>query len=77
MRFVLSLVIAVGVSLAVAGLLSFVFGLTEKEPISVHTTLYGFRWVNGDWWPGQYCFLGAILASVGCGVIAFGGLNRR
>jgi len=77
MRLVLSLVIAFGVSLTVGGSFSFIFGLATREPIAVHTSFCGLGWVNGSWWPGQYCFLGAILASVGSGLIALGGLNRR
>jgi hypothetical protein len=76
MRFLFSIVIAVGVALTVSGLFGFIFGLAMKEPINVHTRICGLEWVNGDWWPGQYCFLGALLASLGSGLITFGGLNR-
>ena len=76
MRFVFSVVIALGVMLAVGGLLSFIFGLGLNDAISVHTTLFGLGWLNGEWWPGNFCFLGALLASIGSGCIALGGLNR-
>ena len=77
MRIVLSLIVAFGVSLTMAGLFSFIFGLALKEPIAVHTCLTGLGWLNGDWWPGQYCFLGAVLASIGSGFITLGVMNRR
>lgn len=77
MRFVLSLVIALGVSLAVGGLLSFIFGLTLQGAIAVQTCIPGLGWVNGEWPPGLYCFLGALLASAGSGLIALGSLNWR
>ncbi len=76
MRLLLSVVIAIGVSLTVGGLCSFIFGLATKDAIAVQTSLPGLGWFNGSWWPGQYCFLGALLASIGSGCIAIGALNR-
>ncbi len=72
MRFVLSLVIALGLSLTVGGLLSFIFGLTLKDTIYVRLGLGSF---DGVWASADYCFLGALLASIGSGLIVFGGLN--
>ncbi len=72
MRFLLSLVIALGVTITVGGLLSFVFGLIRQGYVHVH----GFGPLDGDWSNNDYCFLGALLASVGSGLITVGGLNR-
>ena len=77
MRIFLSIIIAIGVALAVGGLCSFIFGLALKDPIAVQTNLPGLGRLNGNWWPGQYCFLGALLASIGSGCIAIGMLNWR
>lgn len=77
MRVILNTIIALGVALAVGGLCSFIFGLALKDPIAVQTNLPGLGRLNGNWWPGQYCFLGALLASIGSGCITIGVLNRR
>ena len=77
MRYLINAVIAFGVSLTVAGLCSFVFGLVLKGPIYVQACQYGLNWVNGNWLPGHYCFLGTLLASTGSGLIALGGLSRK
>lgn len=75
MRIFLSLVVALGLSLTVAGLLSFIFGLDLKGAIVINSVLLGS--LNGDWSSGHFCFLGALLASIGSGVIIVGWLNWK
>lgn len=77
MRSLLSFAVAFGMSVTVAGLLAFTYGLTLKDPVYVHFPLDWLAPYSGYWWPGQYCFLGAILASVGSGLIALGALCRK
>jgi hypothetical protein len=72
MRLILSVVAGVGAGLTVGGLLAFLFGAcVEKAPLQVR----GLGPFDGTWYPAAYCFLGAVLASVGAALVTVAALN--
>jgi hypothetical protein len=67
MKLVATLGLALGAATAVAGGLSFDFGLNSTGPVVVS----GAGPFDGRWDPAAYCFLGTALAAVGTAVAVF------
>jgi hypothetical protein len=74
MRALLVILASLGIGLLTGGLLSFVFGAWIQRQTLFVTGLGPF---NGIWGPPDYCFLGAVLASVGSALTACGLLGLR
>jgi hypothetical protein len=76
MRFILIVLTGFGSAAFVGGVLSFLFGgWVLRSPMGVN----GLGPFNGIWSPTDYCFAGAVLASIGAGFAVAGwlGLNGR
>src|SRR4051794_7833147 len=65
-------VIAVGGVVLLGGVCAFVYGLAHPAP----TRVVGLGPLDGFWAAEDYCFLGGVLAALGCGLTTFGVLVR-
>ena len=74
MRILMLLLASLGVALLTGGLLAFIFGgWVLRAPLFVE----GFGPLSGMWSHADYCFLGAVLASVGSGLATCGLVGLR
>jgi hypothetical protein len=71
-RLVFVLILALGVSTTVGGIIALLYSYLHAQSTFVVIGPY-----RATWEPENYCFFGAILASVGAGLVTFGLLARR
>jgi hypothetical protein len=70
MKLIATLGLALGVATIVGGSLAFAFGLSTTDTIVI-SGVGPFAGFQDKWHPTDYCFLGAILAAVGAGLVVF------
>jgi hypothetical protein len=67
-RYVPTLVAALGLAMLAGGCFAFIYGMTTATAVEAR----GLGPLNGVWHPPDFCWVGAILGSAGCGLSAFG-----
>ena len=73
-RFGSASIVALGVTLLIGGLCSFLDGCLNPQDTIVGSA---FGPLSGVWHANDYRFMGAVLASAGGGLLTFGLLIRR
>jgi len=68
MRLAPTLILACGLAILAGGCFAFVYGLSTSTAVDAR----GLGPFNGIWHPPDFCWVGAILGSIGIGLSAFG-----